>query len=53
MRAILALAVTVGLLVGCGNKGPLYLPKPQPTPTQPASSADAAKQTPPAGDSGK
>jgi predicted small lipoprotein YifL len=30
MRALLPLIVLSVLLAGCGNKGPLYLPKPKP-----------------------
>ncbi|WP_167236415.1 LPS translocon maturation chaperone LptM [Massilia genomosp. 1] len=37
-------AVVFGLLAGCGQAGPLYLPKP---PAKPAASAAAAAPLPP------
>lgn len=35
-------ATALALLAGCGNKGPLYLPKAPPQATQPAAPAQAA-----------
>jgi predicted small lipoprotein YifL len=38
-----ALLLTFGLLAGCGQKGPLYLPPAQPAVATPAPAASAAK----------
>ncbi|WP_081583576.1 LPS translocon maturation chaperone LptM [Noviherbaspirillum massiliense] len=44
---LLAIAVSLSLLAGCGQKGPLFLPKPQPdkTATPPAIPAPASPAT--------
>lgn len=37
------LSLGLGLLAGCGQKGPLYLPPPRPVVTAPAASASTVK----------
>lgn len=37
MRAAISLILLAVLLVGCGYKGPLYIPKPKPEAQKPAS----------------
>lgn len=36
MRALISLIALAALLVACGYKGPLYLPKPKPEAQKPA-----------------
>ena len=43
MRALLPLIV-LAVLAGCGNKGPLYLPKPKPDAKKPAAQPAPATQ---------
>ncbi|MDQ1919913.1 LPS translocon maturation chaperone LptM [Massilia pseudoviolaceinigra] len=40
-------AVVFGLLAGCGQTGPLYLPKPPAKPAVPANAAATLPTTPP------
>ena len=42
MKPLIALFFLCGLLLACGQKGPLYLPQPD----QPAPSAEPASPTP-------
>jgi predicted small lipoprotein YifL len=46
MRALLPLIVLAAMLAGCGNKGPLYLPKPKPEAKKPAPPPAPAPQQP-------
>ena len=51
MRALLALIALAVLLAGCGNKGPLYLPKPKPGAQKPGEPTPAPPELP-QGDTG-
>jgi predicted small lipoprotein YifL len=46
MRAPLLLIVLVSMLAGCGYKGPLYLPKPNPDAKKPAAPPAPPAQQP-------
>jgi predicted small lipoprotein YifL len=41
---LIALAITLTVLAGCGQKGPLTLPKHTPAPVTPAAPASAASR---------
>ena len=47
MRALLLLIALAVLLVGCGNKGPLYLPKPKPGTEKPGQPTPTPPELPP------
>ena len=46
MRALLPLIALAMVLAGCGNKGPLYLPKPKPGTQKPGESPAAPPELP-------
>lgn len=46
MRALLPLIALAVLLAGCGNKGPLYLPKPKPGTQKPGEPAPTPPELP-------
>jgi predicted small lipoprotein YifL len=46
MRALPLLIALAMLLAGCGNKGPLYLPKPKPGTQKPEQPAPAPPELP-------
>jgi len=48
MRALLPLIVLAVLLAGCGNKGPLKLPKPKPGTQKPDQPVPTPPELPPA-----
>ena len=47
MRALLPLIALAVLLAGCGNKGPLVLPKPKPGTQKPGEPAPTPPELPP------
>jgi predicted small lipoprotein YifL len=47
MRALLLLIALAVLFAGCGNKGPLYLPKPKPGTQKPGEAAPTPPELPP------